>query len=113
MLYNTEQVVKDTAAKMLTFAGLMLPMHALVHCIYFVIRSGGKTVITFLFDCVFTWVVTASLAYLLCHFTTLPIEYVYLCVQFSDALKLLLGIVLLKRGTWANTVIPASDTQQA
>lgn len=113
MLYNTEQIVKDTAATMLTFAGLMIPMHALVHCIYFVIRSGGKTVITFLFDCVFTWVVTASLAYLLCHFTSLPIAYVYLFVQLSDALKLFIGIVLLKRGSWANTVIPTGEKQQA
>lgn len=112
-LYNTEQIVKDTAATMLVFAGLMLPMHSLVHCIYFVIRSGGKTMITFLFDCVFTWGVTASLAYSLCHFTALPIEYVYLFVQLSDALKLLIGIALLKKGTWANTVIPVGDKQQA
>ena len=113
MLYNTEQIVKDTAATMLIFAGLMIPMHALVHCIYFTIRSGGKTVVTFLFDCVFTWVVTAPLAYLLCHFTPLSIAYVYLFVQLSDALKLFIGIVLLKRGSWANTVIPTGEKQQA
>ena len=32
---------------------------------YFTLRSGGKTVVTFLFDSVFTWVIVVPAAYLL------------------------------------------------
>ena len=40
---------------------------------YFTIRSGGRTLITFLFDAVYTWAVTVLLAFLLTHYTDMDI----------------------------------------
>ena len=104
-MYNTEPAVKDMAAKMLLYAGLSLPIHAMAHASYFTIRSGGRTGITFLFDCVYSMVFTAPLAYLLCRFTTLDVVAVYAVIQFSDALKAGVGLSLVASGTWARTVI--------
>lgn len=105
LLYNVEPEVRELATHCLTVAGLSLPIHATIHVIYFTVRSGGKTVITFLFDCVYTWVVPAMLSLFLCRFTSLDILWVYLIVQFSDIIKLFVGIPMLKSGFWANCVI--------
>lgn len=104
-MYNTEPEVKALAARLLIVAGASLPMHSLVHCIYFTIRSGGKTLITFLFDSVYTWVIPAVLAFCLCTYTALPLHLIYFIVQFSEIVKMGIGLVMLRSGFWANTVI--------
>ena len=105
LMYNVEPEVRALATKCLIVAGLSLPIHATLHVIYFTIRSGGKTIITFLFDSGFTWVVPCVISFVLCRYTALNIIWIYVAVQFSDILKLLVGIPLLKSGFWANCVI--------
>ena len=85
--------------------GLTMPISAFVHVAYFTIRSGGKTVITFLFDSGFTWVVSYPAAYLLVTLTSLPIAWVVLMVQFMDIIKCILGFVLLKKGVWIHNMV--------
>lgn len=106
LLYNVEPEVRSIATALLIVSGATLPIHALVHAIYFTVRSGGKTLVTFLFDSVYTWLVPALLAFLLCSFTNLGIIPIYLIIQVSDALKLSIGLLMLKSGFWANTIIP-------
>ena len=108
-LYNTEPEVRATAARMLMFGGLALPFESLVHASYFTIRSGGKTWTTFAFDCGFSWVVTVPVAFALCTFTALPVEYIYLAVRTADILKLCIAFYLLKKGSWANTIISSAE----
>ena len=105
MMYNVGQDVRTLASQCLMVLGASLPIHALIHCIYFTVRSGGKTVITFLFDCVYTWVVPAMLSMALCRFTSLPIITIYLIVQFSDIIKLAIGIPMVRSGFWTKCVI--------
>lgn len=105
LLYEVESDVRDIAEKLLIISGITLPMHTLVHGIYFAVRSGGKTFVTFLFDSVYTWAVPAVIAFCLVTFTTLGIVEIYLIVQLSDALKMTIGLLMLKSGFWANTVI--------
>ncbi|MBR5313624.1 MAG: MATE family efflux transporter [Clostridia bacterium] len=109
-MYNVEPEVRALASKCLMVLGGSLPIHALIHCIYFTVRSGGKTVITFLFDCVYTWVVPAMLSFFLCRFTSLPIITIYLIVQFSDIIKLAIGLPMVKSGFWTKCVI--SDVRE-
>lgn len=94
---------------MLVFGGLALPFESLVHASYFTIRSGGKTWTTFAFDCGFSWLVTAPIAWALCTFTAVPVEYIYLAVRFADVMKLGIGMYLLKKGSWANTIIRTTE----
>lgn len=105
LLYNIEPAVRETTKQLLMVAGASLPIHAFVHVTYFTIRSGGKTVITFMFDCVYTWVVPVALAYVLCHMTELPILWVYFCIQFIDIIKVIIGALMLKSDFWANNVV--------
>ena len=105
LLYNVEPEVRQLTQKLLMVAGASLPIHAFIHVTYFTIRSGGKTVITFLFDCVYTWVVPVTVAYCLCHLTDMPIVGVYFCVQFIDIIKVVIGALMLRSDFWANNVV--------
>ena len=105
LLYNVEPEVRELATRFLMVAGASLPIHAYVHVAYFTIRSGGKTVITFLFDCVYMWVITATLSFILCRFTTLPIIACYAIVQFSDIIKLCISLPMLNSGFWAKNIV--------
>ncbi len=105
LLYKVEPHVQTLASRLLLIAGLSLPIHATVHLIYFTVRSGGKTLITFLFDSVYTWVVPVVLSMILCRFTSLHILNVYFIIQFSEVIKLIIGLPMLKSGFWANCVI--------
>lgn len=105
LIYNTEQVVRDLTTQLLVVAGAALPIHALSHGMYFTLRSGGKTFITFLFDCVFTWVVSLPIAFCLSRFTAVNVVTIYFCVQFADAIKVFIGYFMLKSGIWANNIV--------
>ena len=104
-LYNVGPDVRDLTRQMLIIAGLSLPIHSFAHVTYFTIRSGGRTVITFFFDALYTWAVTVVLAFALTRFTALPIVQIYFCVQFVDILKVVIGLAMLKSDFWARNVV--------
>lgn len=104
-IYNTEAAVQALAATLMVISGLVTPITAFAHVSYFTLRSGGKTLITFLFDSAYTWVITVPLAYCLAHFTALPIIPVYWIVQLSNLIKCAMGYVMVKKGIWVNNIV--------
>ncbi len=105
MLYEVSQSTKDMASAMLRIQGLVLPVHSYVHVAYFTIRSGGKTVVTFLFDCFYTWCVPVVVSYVVCCLTDLPILACYGIVQALDLIKMAIAMPMLKSGFWAKNII--------
>lgn len=108
-IYNTEPAVRQTATQLLVISGIFLPLTSYVHGTYFTIRSGGKTFITFLFDCVFTWVVNLPVAYCLCQFTGLSVVWVFFFVSCADIIKAVIGSIMLASGIWANNVVSGEE----
>ena len=104
-MYQVNEDVRELTRKLLVIAGLSLPLHSFAHSTYFTIRSGGRTVITFLFDAVYSWSVTVVLAFCLTRFTDMNIIQIYACVQFIDIIKLIIGLLMLKSGFWARNVV--------
>jgi Na+-driven multidrug efflux pump len=84
---------------------LITPLIALLHTSYFTLRSGGRTVITFLFDSVFMLVVSVPVAYLLVNLTDLSVVWIFALVHAADLLKCLIGYILLKRGVWVKNIV--------
>lgn len=111
MIYNTTDAVRELTTQLLWVDAAALPIHAYVHVTYFTIRSGGKTVVTFLFDCLYTWVFPLPLAFFLCRFTSLPMIAIFFCVQFIDVVKVIIGTALLRSGMWAKNLV--ADEVQA
>ncbi len=109
-LYNVGPEVRDLTRQLLIVAGLSLPIHSFAHVTYFTIRSGGRTMITFFFDAVYTWVVTVLLAFCLTRFTQMDILQIYFCVQFVDVVKLVIGLLMLRSDFCARNVV--NDTEE-
>ncbi len=104
-LYNTTQEVRDIAAGLLRVVAVAGVLFAFNNASYFILRSGGKTWLTFLFDSAFLWVVSLPLARLLTLGTTWPILVVYAICQFADSIKCVIGYVFLKKGIWLNRIV--------
>ena len=100
MLYNTTEDVRALAGSLILISALMIPSNAYVHAVYFSLRSGGKTMITFLFDCGFMWCIYVPITYVLSRFTNLHIVPLYLICQSVEYLKSAVGAVMLKKGNW-------------
>ena len=71
----------------------------------FTLRSGGKTIVTFLFDSVFIWCVSVTIAFTLSRFTALPVTAVLILVQVGDIIKCIIGFVLVKKGVWLQNIV--------
>jgi Na+-driven multidrug efflux pump len=104
-IYKTNNEVKYLASRFIIIAALCMPINAFNHSSYFTLRSGGKTIITFLFDSVFVWVVSIPMAFILTSYTGLPIIVVYLICQTSEIIKCVIGFILVKKGVWLQNII--------
>lgn len=104
-LYDTTDVVRNYGKWFIVITAVFFPVQGVLNALYFTLRSGGKTVITFFFDSVYSWVVSVSLAASLCYFTNLPILVVYAIVQAADLLKIGVGLVMIQKGIWVSRII--------
>ena len=71
---------------------------------FFTLRAGGVTVVTFLFDAFYVWVVNIPLAIILIRFTDLSIIPLYFIVQASDLIKSIIGFSIVKTGVWVKNI---------
>ena len=105
LIYNTEPAVRDLSTSLLLVAAACMPIGAFMQASYFTIRSGGKTLVTFLFDSVFVLAVSFPASYLLAAKTTLPIVRVYLIVTLLDLIKCIVGFILIRRRVWLHNIV--------
>jgi len=104
-IYNTEPHVREIAMQMLWVVAAMMPLYSMAHCCYFTLRSGGRTIITFIFDSGFTWGICVPFAYVLANMTALPIVPLYLAVQALELIKVVIGVILVHKGVWVRNII--------
>lgn len=104
-LYNTTPAVRLLARDFIIITAIFMPQNAFLHACYFTLRSGGKTIITFLFDSVFIWCVSVVTAYALSRFTGLPVLAIYTLVQLCDLIKCVIGFILVKKGIWLQNIV--------
>ena len=104
-IYKTEPGIKALAKNFIIISAMAMPLCAFSHCSYFTLRSGGKTIITFLFDSVFTWVVMIPYAFVLSRFTTLSITMVFFLVSFTEIIKVIIGLFMIKSNVWLQNIV--------
>ncbi len=103
-IYKTSDEIKLLAEKFIIIAAICMPLNAFTNASYFTLRSGGKTVVTFLFDSVFVWTISIPTAYILSRFTNLPIVQLYLLCQSLEFIKCIIGFILVKKGVWIQNI---------
>ena len=99
-IYNTTEEIKALATSFIAVSAMIMPFCSFGHASYFTLRSGGKTMVTFLFDSVFTWIVVVPAAFLLAHFTGLGIVGVYFLVQATELIKVVIGYRMVRSNVW-------------
>lgn len=105
MLYNTTEAVRNQATLFLIAQACFMPQVAFLHTTYFTLRAGGKTVITFFFDCAFIWLVSIPVVFVLSRYTDLPAHWIYVCGQMAEWGKCVLGFILVKKGIWLQNIV--------
>lgn len=104
MIYNTTDAVRRAARGLILVAGAFMPLYGMENTCYFILRSGGKTMITFLFDGGSMWLVYIPTAYLLSRFTAIPIVPMYALCQCTSFIKLTFGLIMVKKGIWIHNL---------
>ena len=105
LLYNTSDAARAQATALIIAQAIFMPQNAFLHATYFTLRAGGKTVITFFFDCVFIWLVSIPVVFVLSRFTGIPAHFIYAAGQMADWGKCILGFVLVKKGVWLQNIV--------
>lgn len=104
-IYNTTDAVKALAVKLLLVYAAMMPLFSYTNSCYFTLRSGGKTIITFVFDSLFVWVFSIPVAFLLSRWTDMDIVPMYAIVELLNLIKCGIGFVLVKKRTWVVNLV--------
>lgn len=105
LLYNTSEEAKELAGYFIKTCSLFLIVHSFANASYFTIRSGGKTLVTFLMDSVFIMAVSVPLAFSFYYIFEFPIKTTFFLVQCTDIIKVIIGLVLVKKKVWLNNIV--------
>lgn len=111
-LYNTTDAIRKYGQQFIIITAVFFPVQGFLNSLYFTLRSGGKTVVTFLFDSVYSWTVTFPAAYLMCRFTDLSVFTIYTIVQSADLIKVAVGYFLIKKGLWISNLVEEKNQKE-
>ena len=100
LLYNTTDSVRALAGALICVNAFMMPFNSYTNATYFTLRSGGQTMVTFLFDSCFVCGVSVPIAFCLSRFTALPILPLFIICQSLELIKCTIGAFMLKQGKW-------------
>jgi len=101
---GTSHEVRAMASRLLVIAGCIMPIISIAHVSYFVLRSGGKTIITFLFDAGYTWVISVPLAVLMVNVFGTDIYTAYATVEGVNITKCIIAFILIKKRVWMQNI---------
>lgn len=112
MIYNTTDEVRSLATYMIIISAAAMPFSAYANASYFTLRSGGKVMITILFDCVYMWAIVMPVVASLAYLTKINIYLLFAIGQGVETLKAVLGFVLLQKGTWVQQLVSDSSDNE-
>ena len=99
-MYNTTDAVRSLASQLILVSAVMMPFNSYTNAAYFTLRSGGQTLVTFLFDSCFVWGCCVPVAFLLSRFTSISILPLYMICQSLDFIKCAIGWYMIRKGSW-------------
>ena len=108
-IYNTTDTVRSLASQLLLVVAANMPLHAFSNACYFTIRSGGKVMVTLIFDSFFLWLLVLPLAFVLSRLTAMPILPMYIVLTLADQSKCILGYYLVKKRAWVRNLVAAES----
>ncbi len=104
-LYNTTEEVRTLAVQLMRVTACAGVLYSFCNAAYFVLRSGGRTWITFLFDSAYLWVLKIPVTRLLISDQALAVAAVFALCEAIDIVKCVLGYILIKKGVWIRNIV--------
>ncbi len=105
LMYNTTDEVRGLATYMMIVLACVMPFGAYAHGAYFTLRSGGRVMITLLFDSVYMWVIVIPTALILSRATSISILWLYPICHGLEVFKAIFGAVILKKCNWVKQLV--------
>jgi Na+-driven multidrug efflux pump len=103
-LYELNDAAIDALEKMVRIKSVLLPIYVINVCTFFILRAGGDTWSTLLFDSVFLWFGQVLISTGLSMFTSISLVALYITVELLDLLKMIFAFALLKKGKWVRNL---------
>ena len=104
-LYNIDNILKINITKCIQCYSYLYIITSLAVVVFFILRSGGNTLLLSLIDGVFIWIIELPLQFILIKFTTLEISQIYFLALSLEFFKFLIGFVFIKKNIWLNNLI--------
>ncbi len=104
-MYNTTGEVRSLAVQLMRVTACAGVLYSFCNASYFVLRSGGRTWITFLFDSAYLWVMKIPVTRLLISDPALSVVAVFALCESIDVVKCILGYILIKKGVWIRSIV--------
>lgn len=101
---ETDAAAKELSIYLIRVFALVMWIDAIANASYFTLRSGGKTLVTFLFDSGTLWLLSVPTAFILYHIG-LSIYWVFPVIQLIGIVKVILGLALVGKKVWVKTLI--------
>jgi len=105
LLYNTSDQIRSLASGFILVAAFAMPFIAYTHASYFIIRSGGNTFITVLFDSVYTWLIAVATAYVLSRYTNMSVTWMLAIIQGLEVIKCMIAFFMVRSGIWIRNLV--------
>ena len=105
LLYNTTDQIRSLASGFILIAACAMPFVAYTHASYFIIRSGGNTLITVLFDSIYTWAIAVSAAYFMSRYTDLSVTWMLAVVNGLEVIKCFIAFLFVRSGMWVKNLV--------
>jgi len=111
LLYNTSASARSLASYMILVFAAMLPFNAVSTASYFTLRSGGRVLLTMLFDSGTVWALMLPLTFVLTRFTPLSIHWIFWITQGMEIVKASIGYLMAKSGIWVRRLVGESAAE--
>jgi Na+-driven multidrug efflux pump len=108
-LYSVSTMTKQAAQFNIRVNAMFVSLYTLNVTIFFIIRSGGDTLSTFLMDSGFMWVIAVPFALVLAFFTDLPITWMFLLIQGTEILKVAFAFNRFFQRRWIKNLANTPD----
>ena len=105
LLYNTSDHIRSLASEFILIAACAMPFVAYTHASYFIIRSGGNTLITVLFDSIYTWCIAVVAAFVMSRFTGLSVTWMLSVVNGLEVIKCFVAFIMVRSGIWIRNIV--------
>ena len=103
-LYNVSIESKHLASSFLKIMAVFFMLYMFNTECFFILRSGGDTRSTLIFDSCFMWVINIPLVVALSYLTDMNILMMYAIGQSTDILKAIVATAFIRKEKWVRNL---------